>query len=121
MINIFDTLNSEKYREVVEDREVILEKLTLTGLKVSPGRESGVYYIEYPGRENFRGTLTLDEKTFDSINTKKRSNRPYTSAESMADLFRMRFEGEVGNKENMTRAVNFFTQHFFAEQSIKIR
>ena len=52
---------------------------------------------------------------------KKRSNRSYGDTESMADLLRMRFEGPRGDKENMPRAVNFFTEHFFSKQLLKVR
>ena len=34
MINIFDTLNSEKYRKVVEDREILMGRLKESPLKI---------------------------------------------------------------------------------------
>ena len=56
----------------------------------------------------------IDEKTFDSINKKKKSNRNYGNAEAMADLLRMRFEPKDRDEGVMLRAIEFFSTHIFA-------
>ncbi len=72
-----------------------------------------MYSIRNQGKDAFEGTLYISKKSFESIGLKKWSNRKYGNADAMEDLFRLRFEGKRDDADNLTRALDYFSQHIF--------
>jgi hypothetical protein len=113
MLNIFDTMMSEKYQRISDDIQTVLDKLRARAI-LTPLAEEGAFRLEKKGANGYSVTLKVDTKAFRSIGLKKWSNRKFGNTDLMEDLSRFRCYDTTGNPDNLTRALDDIAKHIFS-------
>lgn len=113
MLNVFDTMMSEKYQRIADDIQTILNKLE-SRLHVVALKEQWTYSITKHWVDWYSCIVHLDLKAFRSIGLKKWSNRKFWNADAMEDLSRVRSSSVAEDQDNITRALDDIAKHIFS-------